>query len=228
MEHWNFHLHDTGWKRYNLYTINFLFAIPSSNYAKLGLGLFCEPVNISLHFLNPQHSPMFPMDPQTLSWSDNTTLSLSIIKLEQSVASIPSQNNVFFSNFPTALITGWMSWGRKYFNFFPTLEAVKYLWISGTSYNLLFKCLRYLSRRNFKWLNLMGRTFTQLNEAKAVLKLIHGFSTWVVMLTLYNYVSMMIKNFDDLTVNIDEKIHLVSILITFHVSLLQDWTVTTL
>ena len=147
---------------------------------------------------------MFPMDPQTLSWSDNTTLSLSIIKLEQSVASIPSQNNVFFSNFPTALITGWMSWGRKYFNFFPTLEAVKYLWISGTSYNLLFKCLRYLSRRNFKWLNLMGRTFTQLNEAKAVLKLIHGFSTWVVMLTLYNYVSMMINNFDDLTVNIDE------------------------
>ena len=50
----------------------------------------------------------------------------------------------------------------------------------------------------------MGRTFTQLNEAKAVLKLIHGFSTWVVMLTLYNYVSMMIKNFDDPTVNIDE------------------------
>ena len=170
---------------------------------------------------------MFPMDPQTLSWSDNTTLSLSIIKLEQSVASIPSQNNVFFSNFPTALITGWMSWGRKYFNFFPTLEAVKYLWISGTSYNLLFKCLRYLSRRNFKWLNLMGRTFTQLNEAKAVLKLIHGFSTWVVMLTLYNYVSMMIKNFDDPTVNIDENTscfyfnHFSS-----HVWLLQDWTVT--
>ena len=191
MEHWNFHLHDTGWKRYNLYTINFLFAIPSSNYAKLGLGLFCEPGNISLHFLKSTHSTAQSdvSDPQTLSWSDNTTLSLSIIKLEQSVASIPSQNNVFFSNFPTALITAWMSWERKYFNFFPTLEAVKYLWISGTSYNLLFKCLRYLSRRNFKWLNLMGRTFTQLNEAKAVLKLIHGFSTWVVMLTLYNYVS---------------------------------------
>ena len=62
----------------------------------------------------------------------------------------------------------------------------------------------------------MGITFTQLNEAKAVLKLIHGFSTWVVMLTLYNYVSMMIKNFDDLTVNryVLMKMHFVSILIT--------------
>ena len=181
--------------------IQLIFSLPYHQVIMQSLAWVCFVSPWILAFTFSTHSQSDVSDPQTLSWSDNTTLSLSIIKLEQSVASISSQNNVFFSNFPTALITGWMSWGRKYFNFFPTLEAVKYLWISGTSYNLLFKCLRYLSRRNFKWLNLMGITFTQLNEAKAVLKLIHGFSTWVVMLTLYNYVSMMIKNFDDLTVN---------------------------